>query len=73
MEVRPTRAIAAQPVLDQSALILTFGVQAESRIVPQENQARLSVPAQLELVAQMERGQVKSRCRSTFPSLKSAG
>ena len=58
MEVRPTRAIAAQPVIDQSALILTFGVQAETRIVPQETKPDCPFPAQLELVAQMERGQV---------------
>ena len=58
LEVRPTRAIAAQPVIDQSALIITFGVQAESRIVPQETKPDCPFPSQLEFVAQMDRGQV---------------
>jgi Domain of unknown function (DUF4403) len=58
LEVRPTRAIAAQPVIDKSALILTFGVQAETRIVPQETRPDCPFPAQLELVGQMERGQI---------------
>src|SRR5262252_834295 len=36
LEVRPTRAFAAQPSIDQSGVLLTFGVQAETRIVPSE-------------------------------------
>ncbi|HEY6992695.1 MAG TPA: DUF4403 family protein [Xanthobacteraceae bacterium] len=58
LEVRPTRAFAAQPRIDQSALALTFGVEAETRIVPSETKPNCPFPAQLELVAQMERGQV---------------
>jgi hypothetical protein len=58
LEVRPTRAIAAQPRIDQSALTLTFGVEAETRIVPSETKPTCPFPARVELVAQMDRGQV---------------
>ncbi len=58
LELRPTRAFAAQPGIDQSALTLTFGVQAETRIVPSETKPDCPFPAQLELVPQMEQGQV---------------
>jgi hypothetical protein len=58
LEVRPTRAFAAQPGIDQSALTLTFGVEAETRIVPSETKPDCPFPARLELVAQAERGQV---------------
>ena len=58
LEVRPTRAFAAQPRIDQSALTLTFGVEAETRIVPQETKPDCPFPARLDLVAQMQQGQV---------------
>jgi hypothetical protein len=58
LEVRPTRAFAAQPRVDQSALTLTIGVQAETRIVPSETKPSCPFPAQLELVPQQEQGRV---------------
>jgi uncharacterized protein DUF4403 len=58
LEVRPTRAFAAQPRIDQSAMTLTFGVEAETRIVPNETKPTCPFPAQVELVTQMDRGQV---------------
>jgi hypothetical protein len=58
LEVRPTRAFAAQPSIDRSSVTLTFGVQAETRIVGQETKPNCSFPTQLELVPQMERGHV---------------
>ena len=36
LEVRPTRAFAAQPQIDPAAVTLTFGIEAETRIVPTE-------------------------------------
>jgi hypothetical protein len=57
LELRPTRAFAAQPRIDQSAVTLTFGVQAETRIVPTETKPDCPFPPQLELVQQMEQGQ----------------
>jgi hypothetical protein len=58
LELRPTRALAAQPRIDGSAVTLTIGVQAETRIVPQETKPDCSFPAQLELVPQMEQGRI---------------
>jgi hypothetical protein len=58
LEVRPTRAFAAQPIIDRSSVTLTFGVQAETRIVGEETRPNCPFPAQLELVPQMERGHV---------------
>jgi hypothetical protein len=58
LELRPTRAFAAQPRIDQSAVTLTFGVQAETRIVPTETKPDCPFPAQLEIVQQMEHGEV---------------
>ena len=58
LEVRPTRAFAAQPSIDRSAVTLTFGVQADTRIVGERTNPDCPFPAQLELVPQMERGHV---------------
>jgi hypothetical protein len=58
LEVRPTRAFAAQPGLDQTAVILTVGVQAETRIVPNETKPDCPFPAQLDIVQQLEQGRV---------------
>ena len=54
----PTRAFAAQPRIDRRALTLTIGVQAETRIVPNETKPDCPFPAQLELVPQLEQGRV---------------
>jgi hypothetical protein len=58
LEVRPTRAFAAQPRIDQKELTLTVGVQSETRIVPNETRPECSFPERLEIVPQMEQGQV---------------
>ncbi len=58
LELRPTRAFAGEPRIDASALTLTIGVQAETRIVPAETKPDCPFPAQLELVPQMEQGRV---------------
>jgi hypothetical protein len=58
LELRPTRAFAAQPGIDSSAVTLAFGVEAETRIVPSETRPDCPFPPRLELVPQMERGQV---------------
>ena len=58
LELRPTRAFAAQPRISETALTLTIGVQAETRIVPNETKPDCPFPAQLELVPQMEQGRV---------------
>src|SRR5262245_41630994 len=58
IEFRPTRALAAQPRIDAAALTLTVGVQAETRIIPNETKPDCPFPRQLELVPQMEQGRV---------------
>ncbi len=58
LEVRPTRAFAANPRIDESAVFLTMGVQADTRIVPNETKPECPFPAQLDIVQQMEQGQV---------------
>ena len=58
LELRPTHAFAAQPHVDPNAVILTIGVQAETRIVPTETKPSCPFPAQLEIVPRNERGRV---------------
>ena len=58
LEVRPTRAIAAQPKIDASAVTLLVGVQAETRIVPNETKPDCPFPQQLDLVQQANEGTV---------------
>jgi hypothetical protein len=56
LELRPTKAFAADPRLDPGAVNLTIGVQAETRIVPNETKPECPFPAQLEIVQQVEQG-----------------
>jgi uncharacterized protein DUF4403 len=58
LEVRPTRAFAAQPKIDAAAVTITVGVQAETRIAPAQNKPECPFPAALELVPPMEQGRV---------------
>ena len=58
LEFRPTRALAAQPRIDQTAVILTVGVRAETRIVTSETKPDCPFPAQLDIVPQMDQGQI---------------
>jgi hypothetical protein len=58
LEVRPTRASAAQPAFNQNAVLLTIGVQADTRIVPNETKPDCPFPAELEIVPQLEQGRL---------------
>lgn len=58
LEVRPTRAFAAQPRIDQNAVTLTLGVEAQTRISPSETKPDCPFPAQLQIVQQLEQGRV---------------
>ena len=58
LEMRPVRAAAAQPQIDARNVTLTIGVQAETRIVPNETKPDCPFPAQLELVPPMENGRL---------------
>jgi hypothetical protein len=60
LEMRPTRAFAAQPRIVPDWVILTVGVQAETRIVPTATKPECPFPARLDLVAQqLDQGEVK--------------
>jgi hypothetical protein len=56
LEMRPVRAFAAQPRIDQSVVTLTLGMQAETRIVPKETKPDCPFPSQLDLVQQVDDG-----------------
>ena len=50
LELRPTRAIAAQPRVDAQSLILTLGIEAETRITPVETKPSCPFPATISIV-----------------------
>ncbi|SHK04752.1 protein of unknown function [Bradyrhizobium lablabi] len=50
LEMRPTRAIAAQPHVDASAVTLTIGIEAETRITPVETKPDCPFPAIISIV-----------------------
>jgi hypothetical protein len=50
LELRPTRAIAAQPRVDASAVTLTLGIEAETRITPAQTKPDCPFPATLSIV-----------------------
>jgi hypothetical protein len=58
LELRPKRAIAAQPRVDAEAVTLLVGVEAETRVVPQETKPTCPFPATLEIVPSTEQGRV---------------
>src|SRR5947199_747112 len=50
LEMRPTRAIAVQPRIDASAVTLTLGLEAETRITSVQTQPDCPFPAALTIV-----------------------
>ncbi|WP_024511102.1 DUF4403 family protein [Bradyrhizobium sp. ARR65] len=50
LEMRPTRAIAAQPQIDTSALTLTLGIEAETRITPMPTKPDCPFPDKITIV-----------------------
>jgi hypothetical protein len=58
LEVRPTRAFAAQPRMDSTSVILTMGLEAETRVVSSETKPNCPFPPQLEIVSRTEQGRV---------------
>ena len=58
LEMRPVRAAAAQPRIEARDVVLTVGVQAETRITPTESRPHCPFPAKLELVPPMNDGKL---------------
>src|SRR6267378_63978 len=50
LELRPTRAIAAQPRIDASAVTLTLGIEAETRITPVQTKPDCPFPATITII-----------------------
>jgi hypothetical protein len=50
LELRPTRAIAAQPRVDASNVTLTLGIEAETRITPAQTKPDCPFPAAITIV-----------------------
>jgi hypothetical protein len=50
LELRPTRAIAAQPRVDASAVTLTLGIEAETRITSVQTNPNCPFPATISIV-----------------------
>ncbi len=50
LELRPTRAIAAQPRVDAQAVTLTLGIEAETRITPEQTKPDCPFPATIAII-----------------------
>jgi Domain of unknown function (DUF4403) len=50
LELRPTRAIAAQPRVDAAAVTVTLGIEAETRITPAQTKPDCPFPATIVIV-----------------------
>jgi hypothetical protein len=50
LELRPTRAIAAQPRVDATAVTVTIGIEAETRITPLQTKPDCPFPATISII-----------------------
>ena len=50
LELRPTRAVAVQPYVDTSAVMMTLGIEAETRITPQQTTPSCPFPEKISIV-----------------------
>ena len=58
LEVRPTKAYAAQPRMTADWAIFTVGVQAETRIGPSQTKPTCPFPSRIEFVPQTDQGRI---------------
>jgi Domain of unknown function (DUF4403) len=56
LELRPTRAIAAQPHVNASAVTMTLGIEAETRITPTQTKPNCPFPATISIVPPTQGG-----------------
>lgn len=59
LEMRPVRAVAAQPRIDATNINLMLGLQAETRVMPSETKPNCPFPATLDIVPPPDRGRLK--------------
>jgi hypothetical protein len=50
LELRPIRAVAVQPYVDASAITMTFGIEAETRITPKQTTPDCPFPEKISVV-----------------------
>ena len=50
LELRPTRAVAVQPYVATSAVMITFGIEAETRITPVQTSPSCPFPEKISIV-----------------------
>jgi len=58
LEMKPTRAFTAPTRVDSSAVILTIGVEAETRISAAKTEPRCPFPERLDIVSQSQSGRL---------------
>ena len=58
LEMRPVRAVAAQPRIDTSTVNLMLGLQAETRVLPTETKPDCPFPAKLDIVPAPDKGRI---------------
>lgn len=58
LEMRPVRAVAAQPRIDANNVNLMLGLQAETRVLPAETKPDCPFPATLEIVPPPDKGRI---------------
>jgi hypothetical protein len=58
LEMRPVRAVAAQPRIDATNVNLLLGLQAETRVTAAETRPECPFPAALDIVPPPERGRI---------------
>ena len=58
LEIKPTRVVAAQPRVTESALNLLIGVDAQTRVVPTDTKPECPFPAQIDIVPQLTPGRI---------------
>lgn len=58
LEMRPVRAMAAQPRIDPNSVNFMLGLQAETRVLPTETKPDCPFPANLDIVPPPDRGRV---------------
>ena len=50
LELRPTRAVAVQPSIDATAVTMTLGIEAETRITPKQTKPLCPFPDKISIV-----------------------
>jgi hypothetical protein len=56
LELRPTRAIAAQPRVDASAVTVTLGIEADTRVTPTETKPECPFPEKISIIPPTQGG-----------------